>query len=153
VVRAGEPLCCCREAIGKNTLTQTVAQVARRFRVGPRFARDCFTDLITPALKQRGLEKEQEKPLPTPTFLGIDEFAVRKRHRDATILCDLTKREVLEGSLGRRLEEVIPLLSRLSQPERVKAVSMDMSASFRPAVQCSLPQAQIVVDHFMSSSM
>lgn len=137
-----------REEIGKETLTQTVAQVAQRFHVGPRFARECFTSLLGPQLNQRGLEQEQEKPLPTPSFLGIDEFAVRKGHRYATILCDLSARQVLEVSLGRRLEDVIPLLTRLRYPDRVKAVSMDMSASFRPAVQSCLPQAQIVVDHF-----
>jgi transposase len=43
---------------------------------------------------------------------------------------------------------VIELLKRLSNPDAVKAVSMDMSASFRPAVQEALPKAQIVVDHF-----
>ncbi|HEU5378329.1 MAG TPA: ISL3 family transposase [Ktedonobacteraceae bacterium] len=137
-----------REAIGKQTLTQTVTHVAQSFQVGPRFVRDCFNSLLSPALCQRGLEQEQEKPLPTPSFLGIDEFAVRKGHRYATILCDLTEREVLEVSLGRRLEDVVPLLQRLRHPEHVKAVSLDMSASFRPAVEECLPQAQIVVDHF-----
>jgi transposase len=46
------------------------------------------------------------------------------------------------------MEEVVTLLSRLLTPQAVEAVSMDMSASFRPAVQAVLPQAQIVVDHF-----
>ena len=49
---------------------------------------------------------------------------------------------------GRKKEEVVKLLERLSDPEAVKAVSMDMSASFRPAVAAALPNAQIVVDHF-----
>jgi transposase len=51
-------------------------------------------------------------------------------------------------SEGRTLEEVQKLLERLSNPNAVKAVSMDMSASFRPAVQKCLPHATIVVDHF-----
>ena len=51
-------------------------------------------------------------------------------------------------SEGRTLEAVCALLKRLENPERVEAVSMDISASFRPAVQRYLPQAQIVVDHF-----
>ena len=55
---------------------------------------------------------------------------------------------VLEVCSGRKLEEVAALLSRLSDPDAVEAVSMDMSASFRPAVQLCLPKAQIVVDHF-----
>jgi transposase len=51
-------------------------------------------------------------------------------------------------SAGRKQEEVVALLERLSDPDAVKAVSMDMSASYRPAVQLCLPKAQIVVDHF-----
>jgi transposase len=137
-----------REAIGKQTLRQPVAHVAEDFAIGPRFARECFSGRLAPVLEQRGLHQQQEKPLPTPSFLGIDEFAVRKGHRYATILCDLSNRQVLEVNLGRKLEDVIPLLKRLKEPEQVKAVSMDMSASFRPAVQSCLPQAQIVVDHF-----
>jgi transposase len=137
-----------REAIGTQTLRQAVAHVAEDFAIGPRFARDCLRARLDPALEKRGLSQEPEHPLPTPTFLGIDEFAVRKGHRYATILCDLTSREVLEVSPGRKLEDVIPLLQRLKEPQQVKAVSMDMSASFRPAVQSCLPQAQIVVDHF-----
>ena len=80
--------------------------------------------------------------------MGIDEFALRKGHRYDTILCDLEARDVLEVGDGRKKEEVVKLLERLSEPEAVKAVSMDMSASFRPAVQAALPKAQIVVDHF-----
>src|SRR5260370_17699638 len=54
----------------------------------------------------------------------------------------------MEVCSGRKLEEVTALLERLSDPDAVEAVSMDMSASFRPAVQLCLPKAQIVVDHF-----
>jgi transposase len=86
--------------------------------------------------------------LSTPCFLGIDEFARRKGHRYDTILCDLVTRTVLEVSEGRTLEDVQKLLERLRNPSEVKAVSMDMSASFRPAVQKCLPHATIVVDHF-----
>ncbi len=49
---------------------------------------------------------------------------------------------------GRKLEDVQKLLERLNDPDKVEAVSMDMSASFRPAVQLCLPKAKIVVDHF-----
>src|SRR5258705_11153747 len=78
----------------------------------------------------------------------MDESARRKGHCNDTILCDLDVRRVLEVSAGRKQEEVVALLERLSDPDAVKAVSMDMSASFRPAVQLCLPKAHIVVDHF-----
>ena len=51
-------------------------------------------------------------------------------------------------SEGRIQEEMVKLLERLDDPDVVKAVSMDISASFRPAVQLCLPKAPIVVDHF-----
>lgn len=91
---------------------------------------------------------DETAPLPTPRFLGIDEFARRKGHHYATILCDLVNHSVLEVSEGRKLEDVQQLLERLSHSDAGEAVSMDMSASFRPAVQLCLPHAHIVVDHF-----
>ena len=106
-----------------------------------------FPCLDAIALKKGRTLDEQEK-LPTPEIVGIDEFALRKGHHYDTILCDLDSRDVLEVGSGRKKEEVIELLERLSHPDAVKAVSMDMSASFRPAVQEALPKAQIVVDHF-----
>lgn len=42
---------------------------------------------------------------------------------------------------------MFPLLERLNAPERVEAVSMDMSGSFREAVQLCLPRGRIVADH------
>ncbi len=137
-----------RESIGKHVVTQTVAQVSHEEQIGPRFARDCFRDQVAPQLEQRGLRLEGCGKLPTPRYLGIDEFAIQKGHRYATILCDLEHCQVLEVCRGREKEEVVRLLQRLDHPERVEAVSLDMSASFAPAVRQALPHAQLVIDHF-----
>ena len=99
-------------------------------------------------LARKGLAFDEQQPLKTLPFLGIDESARRKGHRYDTILCDLETYQVLEVSAGRKHEEVIALLERLSDPDAVKAVSMDMTASFRPAVHLCLPRAHSVVDHF-----
>ena len=109
---------------------------------------ECLESLGEEHLAQEGRTINETAKLPTPCFLGIDEFARRKGHHYDTILCDLGNRTVLEISEGRKLEEVQKVLERLDHPDAVKAVSMDMSASFRPAVQLCLPKAQIVVDHF-----
>jgi transposase len=45
-------------------------------------------------------------------------------------------------------EDVVRLLERLTDCNKVEAVSMDMSESFRGAVQLCLPRARIVADHF-----
>ena len=137
-----------REALGKQACTQPVAHVAKAAGVGPRFVEECFQTVALQAIERKGLSLDEHQPLRTPHFLGIDEFARRKGHRYDTILCDLEARQVLEVSAGRKQEEVVALLERLSDPDAVKAVSMDMSASYRPAVHLCLPKAHIVVDHF-----
>ena len=55
---------------------------------------------------------------------------------------------MLEVSAGRKKDEVASVLERLSNCDGVEAVSMDMSTTFREAVQLCLPRARIVADHF-----
>src|SRR5256885_15419816 len=114
----------------------------------PRSTLFPYTTLFRSQLAKRGLSLEESGPLPTPRFLGIDEFARRKGHRYDTLLCDLEARQVLEVSAGRKKDEVASVLERLSNCDGVEAVSMDMSTTFREAVQLCLPRARIVADHF-----
>lgn len=137
-----------RQAIGQEAMRQPIAQVAKTHQVGPRFVQACLESVAAPQLAKRGLSLQESGQLPTPRYLGIDEFARRKGHRYDTILCDLEKRQVLEVSLGRKQEDVVRLLERLDTCEHVQAVSMDMSETFRGAVQLCLPKARIVADHF-----
>ena len=137
-----------RERLGRQACCQPVAHVAAASGVGPRFVQECVNSVASQAIEHNGGQVDERGTLPTPRFLGIDEFAVRKGHRYETLLCDLEHRCVLEVSAGRTLEEVVALLKRLRTPEAVEAVSVDMSASFRPAVKQCLPHVQIVVDHF-----
>ena len=137
-----------REEIGKLACTQPISHVATAAGVGPRFVQECFQTVARQELERKGRSLDEQQSLSTPRFLGIDEFARRKGHVYETILCDLETRSVLEVGAGRKLEEVATLLERLSEPDTVEAVSMDMSASYRPAVQLCLPKARIVVDHF-----
>jgi transposase len=116
--------------------------------VAQSFVQVCFEQEAHAQLKERGYQVAETQPLETPEYLGIDEFARRKGHRYDTLLADVQAKQVLAIGSGRKLEEVQKLLERLKDPEKVKAVSMDMSASYRPAVQLCLPKAQIVVDHF-----
>ena len=137
-----------RHQLAKQACQRPITHVAQEGQVGTRFVHGCLSAWIEEKLRKKGRTLEDQAKLPTPSLLGIDEFALRKGHRYDTILCDLESRDVLEVSSGRKKEEVVKLLERLSNPDAVKAVSMDMSASFRPAVQAALPNAQIVVDHF-----
>jgi transposase len=137
-----------REAIGGHACSRPIAHVAADLHVGPRLVQACLEQVAQARLTQQGRTLEAQASLPTPRFLGIDDFARRKGQRYATILCDLEARRVLDVVVGRTQTQVCPLLERLDAPERVEAVSMDMSGSFREAVQLCLPGARIVADHF-----
>jgi transposase len=137
-----------REHIGKQACTRPVSHVAAEMKVGPRLVQTCLEEVAQVELAKRNLTLDEAAPLPTPRYLGIDEFARRKGHRYDTILCDLDGRKVLEVSAGRTKDEVSHLLERLSDCDAVEAVSMDMSTTFREAVQLTLPYARIVADHF-----
>lgn len=137
-----------RDYIAKQACQRPITHVAQEVQVGTGFVHTSLCAWIESKLEKRGRTLDEQAKLPTPQILGIDEFAMRKGHRYDTILCDLESRDVLEVCEGRKKEEVVKLLGRLSDPDAVKAVSMDMSASFRPAVAAALPKAQIVVDHF-----
>ncbi len=137
-----------REALGEAACTQTVAQVAAAHQVGARLVRACVEMVVEQRLHAEGRSLDETSALPTPRYLGIDEFARRKGQRYDTLLCDLEGRRALEVSAGRTQAEVARLLERLDDPERVEAVSMDMSLTFREAVRLCLPRAQIVADHF-----
>lgn len=137
-----------RETLGEQAQNRPVAHVAAAYQVGPRLVRACLVEVVERQLREEGRSLAETSALPTPRYLGIDEFARRKGQRYDTILCDLERRAVLEVSAGRTQVEVVRLLERLDDPERVEAVSMDMSVSFREAVRLCLPRARIVADHF-----
>jgi transposase len=137
-----------RDHIAKQAWKRPLTHVAQEMQVGARFVHACLCAWTEKKLEKKGRTLDEQAKLPTPQILGIDEFALRKGHRYNTILCDLESRDVLEVCEGRKKEEVVKLLERLSDPDAVRAVSMDRSASFRPAVAAALPNAQIVVDHF-----
>lgn len=137
-----------REYLGKQACSRPVSHVAAEMQVGPRLVQSCWEEVAQGELAKRHLSVDETAALPTPRYLGIDEFARRKGCRYDTILCDLEGRSVLEVSAGRTKEEVSQLLERLSDCEAVEAVRMDMSTTFREAVHLTLPRARIVADHF-----
>ena len=94
-----------------------------------------------------GAREEEEEPEPVRQ-LALYEFSVRKGQRYETAFHDLDRRRVLGVIEGRTKEAVQGYLDKLAQPEAVEAVTMDMSSTFRSAVEESLPAAQIVADKF-----
>lgn len=82
--------------------------------------------------------------------LGMDEFAIQKGHRYATVIVEPTRKRVLWIGRGRGREDVRPFFELLG-PRRcaaLKAAVMDMNAGYELEVRRHCPQAAIVFDLF-----
>jgi transposase len=82
--------------------------------------------------------------------IAMDEFAVQKGHRYATVIVDATRKRVVWIGRGRGREDIRPFFELLG-PEgrsRIKAVAMDMNAGYLEEVRAQCPQAEIVYDLF-----
>jgi transposase len=128
-----------RQRLGEACGHQTVERVATEFGVSPTTVRRALHEVVA------AQQADDTTPL---TVLGIDEFSVRKGQRYATGFHDILGKRVVDVVKERTQEAVQEALERLSAPEAIAVVSMDMAASFRAAVQEVLPQAVIVADKF-----
>jgi len=83
-------------------------------------------------------------------YLGIDEIAVRKGHRYATLFYDLHRREVIGGVLGREEKAVNRFLRRWGKGacSQVKAVCTDLWSAYHNSVKRYLKEATVVFDKF-----
>jgi transposase len=82
--------------------------------------------------------------------IAIDEFAIQKGHRYATVIVDPLTRRVLWVGRGRAREDIRPFFELLGVEgrQRLKAVAMDMSPAFEQEVRYQCPLVQIVFDLF-----
>ena len=107
---------------------------------------DAVKDLDKAALEERvgppdldGLE-----------VLAMDEFAIQKGHRYATVIIEPRRKRVLWVGRGRD-RACVKAFFELLGPVRcaqVRAVAMDMHSSFISEVQAHCPNAEIVFDLF-----
>ena len=102
-------------------------------------------------IERRRLEHQLTSlPEARPTRLVMDEFALFKGHRYATVVLDADTRRVLWVGEGRSRDAVRPFFNWLG-PERcarIEAVAMDMNTAYDLEVQMHCPKARIVYDLF-----
>ena len=71
-----------------------------------------------------------------------------------TIFVDQGKGRILSAVEGRSVADITTFLKKIArQAPRLKAVAIDMSHSYRKAIQEYLPSVDIVYDHYHISAM
>jgi|SRR5690554_3416852 len=89
-------------------------------------------------------------PQAEPRRLVMDEFAIYKGHRYATVVLDDETGRVLWMGLGRSRAAVRPFFEALGAQgcARIEAVAMDMNTAFDLEVRRHCPNARVVYDLF-----
>lgn len=83
-------------------------------------------------------------------YLAMDEFALHKGHRYATVVVDPISRQVLWLGLGRSRETARAFFEQLPEgaAQRIKAVAIDMTTAYELEIREHCPQAEVVYDLF-----
>ncbi len=81
--------------------------------------------------------------------LVMDEFALHKGHRYATVIMDAERTRVLWVGLGNSRKAIRPFFEQLGKHcQQIEAVAMDMNTAFDLEVKQHCPQAEVVYDLF-----
>ncbi|MGW4641137.1 ISL3 family transposase [Sphaerisporangium sp. NPDC004334] len=82
---------------------------------------------------------------PTPQVIGVDDFALRKRHRYATVIIDAVTRERIDVLADRQADT---LEAWLRAHPGVRVVCRDSSGAYAEAIRRALPDAVQVGDRW-----
>src|SRR5699024_639729 len=91
----------------------------------------------------RGEARKEIESSPTPTRIGVDEKAIAKRHRYATVVVDLERTVVESVQEGRKTDSLGAYYEGLTSEakERIECVAMDMWKGYLRATREHVPGA------------
>ena len=80
----------------------------------------------------------------------MDEFAIQKGHRYATVIVEPRSKRVLWVGRGRKRKDIRPFFEQLGPDGRdgIKAAAIDMNGAYEEEIRDQCPHAEIVFDLF-----
>jgi len=110
--------------------------------------RRIYKEMMNSALASRADELRNANY--RPAHLAVDEFAIHKGHTYATCVMDLDTGDVIWVGKGRAKEDFARFFEEIPDEylSEVKAVAMDMNASYNLLISAKLPNAEIVYDRY-----
>ncbi len=141
----------CRYSRVTQRLAQTIAQLCTKLpaaHVAQLFGLHWST---VREIDRRHLRQAlSERPCAHPTRLIMDEFALNKGHRYASVILDADTKRVLWIGLGRSRMSIRGFFEQLGATgcARIQAVAMDMSTAFDLEVRKHCPHVRIIYDLF-----
>jgi transposase len=129
-----------------NRLADQLGSVVKELagRAGARLSR-VLACAISRSTALRMLMRRAVPPLRVPRVLGIDDFALKRRHRYATVIIDAETGERIDVLPDRRAETVA---AWLREHPGAEYVCRDGSGSYGEAIRQALPEAVQVSDRW-----
>lgn len=130
------------EAVSQLLKSSNILAVARFFQLGWHTVK---------ALDKAQLGRTLQEPDWSQIhYLAMDEFALHKGHRYATVVVDPIRRQVLWVGEGRSRETARTFFQQLPAgvAGQIRAVAIDMTTAYELEIQAHCPNAEIVYDLF-----
>ena len=130
------------ESVGRLCEVMAIRHVARFFGLDWKTVKDLDRTRLERSLGPVDLDGIE--------VIALDEFAIQKGHRYATVIVEPTRKRVLWVGRGRGREDVRPFFELLGAERcrRLRAAVMDMSAGYEREVRRHCPNAAVVFDLF-----
>jgi len=130
------------EAVSQLLLSSNILAVARFFQLGWHTVKS----LDKAALQDNVREPDWSQI----RYLAMDEFALHKGHRYATVVVDPISRQVLWVGQGRSRETARIFFEQLPAgvAEQIRAVAIDMTTAYELEIKAHCPNAEVVFDLF-----